>query len=92
MKAWIVSCESWGVLLHAETAGKAKYKALNLHSSDYLFTDFKAIRIKDLDNKIINYQNATDAGFLYYDDYDGHPISETEFINDCRCPICREEK
>ncbi len=97
MKAWIVGCEEWVMLVHAETRGKAKTTVMGITGGDYNFTDFSAKRIPGLDDKPITYQNAKEAGFQYTDlvgteeiDEDGY-LLEKYFINDCRCDICKGE-
>jgi hypothetical protein len=91
MKAWIVydTSEEWVSLFHADTSGKAKLRGLEEYNLDS-FTDMRAKRLPELDNKPITYQNAKDAGFEYLDD--GGKLEAMYFFNDCRCEICENEK
>lgn len=99
MKAWVVwfgEINFGCVLVHAETIGKAKLAGKSLlDGDDYL--EMHARRMKGLDNKPINYQNAKDAGFQYTDggysedgDGDGYLLPEL-FHNYCHCENCHSE-
>lgn len=91
MKAWVVFYgEQWCVLLHADTRGKAQALAMGLDHGDNDFVRYRAIRLPGLDDKPITFDNAHEAGFHYYDDYDdGIPIEPEDFFNDCRCELCK---
>ena len=97
MKAWVVGEKdgwggfAWCTLIHAETRGKAIYEVQSTYNTGD-FTDYRAVRLPGLDDKPITYENAAAAGFLYLDDTDGEPAPSNEFLNECRCEICRGEK
>jgi len=91
MKAWIVFyADEYCALFHAETRGKAKLRMIeNYGDNDFLA--YRAKRLPGLDDKPITYQNAKDAGFEYTQDDSEILAPESEFINDCRCDICKAE-
>ena len=97
MKCWVVEDlhADWIMLVHGETVGKAKSNFMRWEPSGMFFeyTDLRANRISKWDDLPITHKNATAAGFQYRCDYDelGYEI-EIEFINDCKCHICRHGK
>ncbi len=95
MKAWIVYYydNEWCNLVHAETKGKACAYIRDAIDVGLDFLDFRAIRIPELDNKPITYNNAAESGFFYRDEFsNGKRVApEESFINDCRCKICKQK-
>jgi len=88
MKCWIVGIQDeWCSLVHIETRGKARAWAARMYDQE--FVDLYARRLPELDNKPITHGNAKAAGFEYEDESWGGFIKPEEFINDCRCEICK---
>ena len=86
MKAWIVYCgDEWCALMHAPTTGKARAMAQCISGDDYI--SFRARRFPELDNRPFTWDDCKNAGFEYMDD--NVPIGKDEFINDCKCAICK---
>jgi hypothetical protein len=90
-KAYFVhNRDDWrGYVIHAETPGKAKQnvrKQMNIFDFDYIeFTEVRAKRQKDLDNKPITIQSMIDVGFDMT--FEGEPIVELDVK--CDCDICK---
>jgi hypothetical protein len=78
-----------GYFIHAETPGKAKQnvrRQMNIFDFDYLeFTEVRAKRQKELDDKPITIQSMIDAGFDMT--FEGEPIVELDV--ECGCEICK---
>ena len=94
MKAWIAQYkdEDWVMLVHGETRSKAKsnFQQWNPMAYERDFIDIRVIRLPGLDNLPITYDNAKNAGFEYWDDWDGAIVERDMFVNDCSCEICRK--
>lgn len=100
MKAWKVGFDrSIGVwLVHADTAGKAKRAALkhtDMCDFDPEFTELRAYRAKELDDKPFTIENAEKVlEFPDSVDEDGNPYTgefctREEYENRCPCETCK---
>lgn len=91
MKAWIVytnqGMEEGITLLHAETAGKAKFMGMPYTLSDFEFTEMRAKRLKIFDDKPFTLEAVKEAD-IYYDPEDGTTL-EQWWIRDCQCELCK---
>lgn len=100
MKAWKVGTDYidgvW--LVHAESAGKAKYRALrhiDLRDFDPEYKDLRAARCPALDDRPFTLENAEEV--LYFPEsvdedgepYDGELCTREEYQNQCPCEICK---
>jgi len=88
MKAWQVGPyhDDWVAIVHAETRGQAREKCSHIDMID--FTDVRAIRLPELDGKLITAQALLDAGFP--ETIEGEPLEAWGYIVDCGCPLCVE--
>ena len=87
--------EEWCVLVHGETAGKAKARFMRVSPNPWfdnsMWTEIRLLRVSGLDDKPITFENCQIAGFNYLDEED-EPSPESQFYNYCNCPICKEQK
>lgn len=85
----------WCVLIHGETAGKAKARFMRVQPDPWfdesMWVEIRLKRVPGLDDKSITFENCQAAGFNYTDEY-GEPGPESQFYNYCDCPICKEQK
>lgn len=92
MKGWVgkFKGEEWCMLVHGETAAKAKNNFHRWEPSGYgEYVIIRVHRIPGLDDKPITRENARNAGFSYYDE-SRVTLDDIHFVNDCRCKICRD--
>lgn len=89
--------EEWCMPVHGETRGKAKsnfWKWSGVQAGfwstkeDFLF--IRLTRFPELDDKPFTPANLEASGW-HYTDEDGEPISNDNFIIDCRCSVCKLE-
>jgi hypothetical protein len=83
--------EDWCCLIHGATRGKAKanfqrHAPIIIDTSDFLFIRLR--RLPAMDDKPFTPENLNAADWHYVDE-DGEPLSNANFINDCRCSICQ---
>ena len=87
--------DEWCVLVHGETAGKAKARFMRVQPDPWfdksMWTEIRLKRIPGCDDKPFTFENCQAAGFYYLDE-DGESSLESEFYNYCDCPICKEQK
>ena len=82
--------EEWCLPIHGATRGKAKTNFMRFAPVDASDLDFRLVHLKRLpamDNKPFTPENLNVADWHYVDE-DGEPLSNANFINDCRCPVC----
>lgn len=83
--------EEWVLPIHGETRGKAKSNFMRFAPVDTSDLDFRLVRVKRLpamDDKPFTPENLNAADWHYVDE-DGEPLSNANFVNDCRCAVCR---
>jgi hypothetical protein len=82
--------EEWCMPVHGATRGKAKYNFMKWAPCVCDF-DFRLVRLRRmsaLDDKPFTPENLNVADWHYVDE-DGEPLSNANFINDCRCSVCQ---
>ena len=86
-KAWWVTPygEDWGCIVHADTRAQARSKGLGLIDE---WNEIRAVRIPELDGKIITKESLLDAGFP--EEWEGMPIYPTGYILECGCDLCKK--
>lgn len=103
MKAWFVSERDnigW-YLVHAQTRNKARYAGMtktDLREWEPEYKDVVAKRCKELDDKPFTIENAETV--LYFpssvsedgDAYTGEYCTREEYMNQCKCDICKGAK
>ena len=87
MKTWQVGPydEDWAAIIHAETRGKARMRGAMIAFDNYV--DMRAVRMPDLDGKLITNDVLVEAGFP--DTWEGIAIDYVGYILDCGCNICK---
>jgi hypothetical protein len=90
MKAWQVGPyrDDWVAIVHADSRGRARMKGSHVDMMFGEFIDIRAIRLPDLDGKLITTQVLLDAGFP--ETVEGEPLEAWGYIVDCGCPLCVE--
>lgn len=85
--------EEWGFLLHAESRGKAKKSFVDWSPDPRIgydhWTEIRVRRVKGLDDKPITFDSTQAADFHLVDENGEEDLDPDEFINFCRCDICR---
>ena len=86
-RAWWISPygEDWGFIVHADTRSQARNKGLGLIDE---WNEIRAVRIPELDGKIITRGSLLEAGFP--EEWEGYPISPTGYILECGCELCKK--
>jgi hypothetical protein len=82
--------EEWCMPVHGTTRGKAKYNFMKWAPCVCDF-DFRLVRLRRMpamDNKPFTPENLNVADWHYVDE-DVEPLSNANFINDCRCSVCQ---
>lgn len=97
MKAFIAKLEDeeWQMLVHGETAGKAKSMFCKTNPPGYasfeIWNDIRLIRLPEWDDRKFDDCDEIRNLFSYEDrDENGDEIQEP-FVNDCICWVCRPE-
>jgi hypothetical protein len=87
IKTWQVGPyhDEWVVIIHAETRGQAKKIGASVDGNE--FTEMRAVRLPQLDEKLITRQTLTEAGFP--ETWEGEPLDAASYILDCGCEICK---
>ena len=95
LKAWLIDCkyndyEDYCLFVHAETRGKAKYRAKVVDPGtaylDMDWVDIRATRVPALDGKPFTLSNVQSEG--YWLEFEGEPITRLATI-ECDCEICK---
>jgi len=87
MKTWQVGPyhDEWVVIVHADTRGQARAKGATVDGGDLI--DMRAIRVPDLDGKLVTNETLRDAGFP--ETWEGEKLDAYGYIIDCGCDVCK---
>jgi len=90
MKTWQVGPyhDDWVAIVHAGNRGQARKKGAHVDFAE--FTDIRAIRLPELDGKLITVETLLAAGFP--ETVEGEPLEAWGYITDCAsggCDVCK---
>lgn len=93
MKTWQVGPyrDDWVAIVHADTRGKARQMGAAIDGND--FASIRAIRLPQLDGKLVTAEGMADAGFP--EDIEGEELEGDVvlgYIDFCQCDICIESR
>ena len=97
MRAYICTLvgAEWCTLIHAESRGKAKYNFQQwgpLSPDDCYWVDIWVKRYPGLDDKPFTKETLAEAGFKFTDEDGNEDMGNENFVNDCRCVLCKDIK
>lgn len=78
--------EDWIAIVHTDTRAQARMKGSFIDPTEYI--DMRAIRVPELDGKVITNQIMIDSGFP--ETWEGEPIDFVGYILDCGCELCKK--